>query len=453
MSLESLILIVDDEQHTREGLRDYLESIGYEVRIASDGSEAVRIVKKEHPDIVLTDLKMPGLDGLEVLDQTLKMAPDTTVMVLTAYGTVETAVQAIKRGAFHYLTKPVNLEELELAIKKALHQRRLEQENKELKAELAGQQASSGEIIGSSRVMQDLIRESKQAARSSASILLEGESGTGKELFARLIHQASLRANKPFVVVHCAALTDTLLTSELFGHERGAFTGATERKIGRFERAEGGTLFLDEVSELTEDTQVKLLRVLQDGDFERVGGTKTIHADIRLVCATNKHLLEQVQKGSFREDLYYRINVVRLVLPPLRERTGDIPELIDYYLNYYAAQNHKARLSITKEALSVMKRYRWPGNIRELRNVIERIVALSKSAIIDVDQIPSDIKGGANSHSAFPSVLGGDLRSAEKSLIRDRLAQFRGNKSKVARSLGISRRTLYRKIAEYGLEA
>lgn len=449
MSIEPLILVVDDEEHGRQGLHDYLEGCGYDVDAAASGSEALTKARKNHPDIIITDLKMPGMDGLELLEKALVLSPPPAVIVLTAYGSVETAVKAMKAGAFHYLTKPINFDELDLAIKKALHQQKLERENRELREALEDREAYD-QIVGKSSVLKNLINEAKQAAVSNASILIEGESGTGKELFARLIHNASPRAEKPFVPVHCAALTDTLLTSELFGHERGAFTGATERKIGRFERAHEGTLFLDEIAELKEDIQVKLLRVLQDGNFERVGGFKTIHVDIRLVCATNKNLAEEVRKGRFREDLYYRINVVKFTMPALRDRRDDIPLLAEHFLKSYSAQNRKQNLSVTPAAMELLKQYSWPGNIRELKNTIERLVVLGKGPLIDVDQIPHELKENY-SPATRESVSGTstDLRGAEKILIQERMQQCGGNKSKVAKSLGISRRTLYRKMEEY----
>ncbi|MBI4431364.1 MAG: sigma-54-dependent Fis family transcriptional regulator [Candidatus Omnitrophica bacterium] len=446
--MEPFFLVVDDEEHSREGLRDYLEGLGYDVQIAANAPDALGIVKKQRPDIVITDLKMPQMDGLELLEEIMDISPETMVVVLTAYGTVETAVKAMKSGAFHYLTKPVNFEELELVLKKALSQQRLEQENRELREALADQRAHD-EIVGKSEIIVDLIRQAERVAPTNASILIEGESGTGKELFARLIHNAGPRSRKPFVAVHCAALTDTLLTSELFGHERGSFTGATERKIGRFERAHEGTLFLDEIAELKEDVQVKLLRVLQDGNFERVGGFKTIHADIRLICATNKNLSEEVKKGRFREDLFYRINVVKFTMPALRDRRDDIPMLVEHFLKYYAAQNRKGTYRITPQAAEVLQNYRWPGNIRELRNTIERMVVLGKSEIIDVDQIPIELKGEDRAADNLMSNPNTNLRGAEKILIEDRLKQYQGNKSKAARALGISRRTLYRKMEEY----
>src|SRR3989338_2334913 len=305
MSFGSSILIVDDEKNTREGLKQFLTGFDYDVLVAANGKEAVPLIKKDRPDIVLSDLKMPEMDGMDLLYEIKRIKPDTVVIMLTAYGTVENAVQAMKAGAYYYLMKPINFEELELILKKALNQKSLEHENVSLREELIRERHEAGMIIGESQTMQKLISIAKQIAQSDSTVLIQGESGTGKELFAHLIHTESPRARQPFVMVHMAALTETLLASELFGHEKGAFTGATERTIGRFERAHGGTLFLDEISEIPQTMQSKLLRVLQTGEFERVGGTKTLQADVRLVCATNKKLKEQVAAGKFRDDLFY----------------------------------------------------------------------------------------------------------------------------------------------------
>ena len=450
MKNRTQILIVDDELNIREGLSAYLEDSGYTALAASSGDEALAMIKRAKPDIVLTDLRMPGMDGLELLRRILAEAPGTAVMVLTAYGTVETAVKAMKAGAFHYLTKPVNFDELDLAIKKVLNQKRLETENQELRKALKTREDDE-EIIGTSAVIQNLIAEVKHVASLNASVLLEGESGTGKELFARLIHRASPRAGKPFVVLHCVALAEALLPSELFGHEKGAFTGASERKIGRFERANGGTLFLDEISELKEDTQVKLLRVLQDGNFERVGGSGPIHVDIRLVCATNKNLAEEVRAGRFREDLYYRIHVVHFLLPPLRDRKDDIGLLADHFLRVYGGRERGKAFRFSPDAMNVLAAYHWPGNIRELRNVVERTVALAKRNIIRAEDLPGELFAKPLRPRAAPPEGAGDLKSVERDLIAERMSQFKGNKSRAARSLGISRRTLYRKMAEYKL--
>lgn len=451
------ILIVDDEKNTREGLQRFLEQKGHEAHVAQDAEEALQLAKELRPDIILLDLRMPGMDGMQLLQRLKTAYPKMVIIMLTAYGTVETAVQAMKAGAYYYLTKPVNLDELELILRKAAREQSLEHENQNLRQDLIREKFEEGKIVGDSLAIKKLIDMAKQIAGSSATVLIEGESGTGKELFAHMIHDNSPRKNKPFVTVHCAALTETLLASELFGHERGAFTGATERKIGRFERADGGTLFLDEIGEISEETQVKLLRFLQEGEFERVGSSKTMKVDVRLICATNKNLKNEVAAGRFREDLFYRINVILLTIPPLRERREDITLLANYYLRYFSRQNQKKISKIEPETLKKLENYTWPGNIRELRNIIERAVVLAKSDTIGPQNIPDDLEGtgivrkmerqtnSLNSNDDFK------LSALEKSAIERALKNVNGNKSLAAKELGISRRTLYRKLDEYKL--
>lgn len=451
------ILVVDDEKNTREGLKPVLTAMDYDVLLAENGKEALEMIKTQKPDIALVDLRMPEMDGMTLLHQIKNQYPDILIIILTAYGTVESAVQAMKAGAYYYLTKPINFDELELILKKALYQKELELENANLRAELLQERHEEGTIIGNSPAIKNMIELAQKVAKTQSTVLIQGESGTGKELFAHLIHQESTRKDKPFIAVHMAALTDTLLASELFGHERGAFTGATERKIGRFERANGGTLFLDEVSEIPEIMQTKLLRVLQTGEFERVGGTKIIKSDVRLICATNKNLKEEVRAGRFREDLYYRINVILLEIPPLRDRVQDIPMLAEHYLKHFSAINRKKIQSISKEAMECLKEYRWPGNVRELKNIIERAVVLSNSETITPDQLPDDIRNKQNAliptdkYSAAPPQNGNTIREMEKEMVKNALKESGNNKSLVAKKLGISRRTLYRKLNEYKL--
>ena len=454
MSLWSTVLIVDDEKNTREGLKQLLSGLEYEVSAAENGKEALEMIKKEKPEIVLADLKMPDMDGMALLHEIKRQRPETIVIILTAYGTVESAVQAMKAGAYYYLMKPINFDELELIIKKALNQKTLEQENIDLRTELIRQRHEAGEIIGVSQEIKKLIALSRQVAKTNSTVLIQGESGTGKELFAHMIHAASNRTEKPFITVHMAALTETLLASELFGHERGAFTGATDRKLGRFERADGGTLFLDEVSEIPELMQTKLLRVLQVGEFERVGGSKTIRADVRLICATNKNLQEEVRAGRFREDLFYRINVILINLPPLREHRADIPLLVEHYLKYFSQTNRKKIEKITPAAMNLLREYNWPGNVRELKNVMERIVVLASSNVIDIDQIPEDLKSVAGSVGVQKIIPASSctFQEMEKKMIRGALQETGLNKSLAAKKLGISRRTLYRKLQEYKID-
>lgn len=454
MSFGATVLIVDDEKNTRDGLKQFLSGLDYDVFLAANGKEALPVIKKEHPELILSDLKMPEMDGMDLLHEIKRVEPNATVIMLTAYGTVESAVQAIKAGAYYYLTKPINFEELELTLKKALSQRALEHENISLREELIRERHEGGKLIGESSVIKKLISLSKQVAQSDSTVLLQGESGTGKELFAHLIHSESHRAGRPFVTVHMAALTETLLASELFGHERGSFTGATERKIGRFERANGGTLFLDEVSDIPEVMQTKLLRVLQAGEFERVGSTKTMRTNVRLICATNKNLKDQVSQGRFREDLFYRINVILLEIPPLRERPEDIPLLMKHYLKYFSERNRKSIEKMTPEAIHVLTRYTWPGNVRELKNIVERMVVLSRSNVIDREQIPEDIRGERKLSSVKPGAgkNPSTLQEMEEEMIRRTLLEVNRNKSAAAKKLGISRRTLYRKMAEYKVD-
>jgi two-component system, NtrC family, response regulator AtoC len=453
MSLYPTILIVDDEKNTREGLKTFLEGQDYDVLTAADGNEGLKIYQQEKPELVLSDIKMPGMEGTELLNKIKNVNPNALVILMTAYGSVEDAVKAMKSGAFYYITKPVNLDELQFLIKKALASLSLEEENKELRQALYKEKFEKGEILAKSKKMKDVLKTVDQVAQSNASVLIEGESGTGKELIAHRIHDLSPRSSQPFVAVHCAALTETLLASELFGHERGAFTGATERKVGRFERAHQGSLFLDEIGEISPEVQVKLLRVIQEGEFERVGGTKTIKVDIRLLCATNKNLIEEVKAGRFREDLYYRINVIYLKVPPLRERREDIPVLIETFLKQFAIANGKKIAGIDADAVEALTRYDWPGNIRELKNIVERMVVLSSESRITLALVPDDIRnsrGDSPQGGQSPVVSNGhNLNAMEKEYIRQALIDAHGNKSLAAQKLGISRRTLYRKIDEY----
>lgn len=453
------LLVVEDEKHTREGLSKFLEGLEYDVLTAEGGGEALRLIEKERPNLVLTDIRMPDMDGMTLLEKIKSKYPEVSVIALTAYGTVESAVKAMKLGAFYYLTKPVNLEELEFLVKKALTDQTLREENRELRRELFRERFDEGTIIARSKKMKKVLELVDRAAPSKATVLLQGESGTGKELLAHRIHEKSPRRSEIFLAVHPAALPETLLASELFGHERGAFTGANERRIGRFERAHGGTLFLDEVSEIPLEMQVKLLRVLQEGEFERVGGTKTIRADVRLVCATNKDLAEEMRQGRFREDLYYRINVILINIPPLRERPEDLRSLVEYFVEYFSRINGKSIKGIDEEARNRLETYPWSGNVRELKNVIERMVVLSQGSRLGTENLPDDFKMGQGvPQSTTSSALGLDpkassLEEVEKELIRLKLKEVAGNKSQAAKKLGISRRTLYRKIEEYGLHA
>lgn len=445
--MPATVLIVEDEKHTREGLRQALDD-DYDVFLARDAEDAFRLLDLERFDVVLTDLRMAGESGMSVIDRALKQPNQPICIMMTAYGNVETAVEAMRRGAFDFLTKPVNLEKLELVIKRALKSKKLEAENQDLHARLDAKYSFDG-IVGSSKPLLDVLEQVKQVAPSKATLLLEGETGTGKELIAELIHQNSPRSRQPFVAVHCAALPSNLLESELFGHEKGAFTGATERRIGRFEAASGGTLFLDEIGEIDASTQVKLLRFLESRTFERVGSVKPLTVDVRLVCATNRDLGAMVKAGDFREDLFYRLNVIPLHLPSLRERSDDIPVLLDHYMKRFAAENQVEQPRLSAETLKILQSYRWPGNIRELRNFCENCVVMRHGAEIK----PSALNA---KFLERPDALVVPLRAVtlskeenEKKLIGEALERARGNKTEAAELLGVSRRTLHRKLKQW----
>ncbi|MFH1499966.1 MAG: sigma-54 dependent transcriptional regulator [Verrucomicrobiota bacterium] len=454
------ILIVDDEKHTREGLQQALED-DYDVSVAANADEAFNLLAAQEFDVVITDLRMPGKSGLKVIDKALALANKPAVIMMTAYGSIDSAVEAMKRGAVDFLTKPVNIERLEVLIQRALKNRTLEVEVKQLHERLDEKFSFNG-IVGHSARLEEVIDRVRLVAPSKATILVEGESGTGKELIAQAVHQGSPRARAPFVAVHCAALSENLLESELFGHERGAFTGAMERRVGRFESADGGTLFLDEIGEISPAIQVKLLRFLETRAIERVGGSKPIQLDVRLVAATNRDLEKMVREEKFREDLYFRLNVVRITVPPLRERADDIPLLLAHYLKHFSEENDLPPLSLEPGALRTLQAYPWPGNIRELRNFAENAVVLHRGGKLteyDLDprfrQLtqPALPAAGSAGLTALPtSAAGGPSLSVEdneKHLLREALIKARGNRTKAASLMGVSRRTLHRKIAQW----
>ncbi len=441
------ILIVDDEKHTRDGLMQALMD-DYEVYPAANAEEAFNLMESEDFDVILTDLRMAGKSGMKVIDKSISMPRQPITLMMTAYGNVETAVEAMKRGAHDFLTKPVNLEKLEILIKRALQTRRIETENATLHKRLDRKFSFEG-IVGNSSALHEVIDVIKRVAPSKATVLLEGDTGTGKELFAQAIHQNSDRARGPFIVVHCAALPSNLLESELFGHEKGAFTGAMERRIGRFEAADGGTLFIDEIGEIDSSTQVKLLRFLESRDFERLGSHKTIKVDVRLVAATNKPLEGLVKKGKFREDLFYRLNVVPIQLPSLSQRPDDIPLLLDHFIAQFTEENGTDPIELNPDALNILKRYRWPGNIRELRNFAEKIVVLNRGGLItayDLDQRFLQSRSDFGGESPEPSANPLSVEENEKRLLRGALTETDGNRTRAAQILGISRRTLHRKL-------
>ncbi|MFP6906449.1 MAG: sigma-54 dependent transcriptional regulator [Verrucomicrobiota bacterium] len=449
MSERPTILVVDDEKNTRDGLARALKGL-YNVVLADQGETALQALDAHKIDIVLSDVRMPGMDGLTLLKRILVRDPQPLCILLTAYGSVETAVEAMKNGAYDFLTKPVNLDHLDLLLKRALRSREIEVENRELHQQLDSKYGLEN-MVGNSPAMHEVFETIKQVAPSRATVLIQGESGTGKELVAHALHHLSPRGQNPFIPVHCAALSEALLPSELFGHEKGAFTNALEQRKGRFELADHGSLFLDEVGEVDPATQVKILRVLEERNFERVGGSQTVEVDVRLITATNKDLRQMVDEGSFREDLYFRINVVLIQLPPLRDRTGDIPTLAHHFVESLAAENHKELDGITTEAIEALNAHDWPGNVRELRNVIERMVVLCRGNRLTLRDVPAELKAGTGRGLANPLTSGVSLEEAEQQMILAALKSNKNNRTRAAEQLGISRRTLHRKLNEYGL--
>lgn len=450
------ILIVDDEESVRKLLTAVLKKEGYTVETATDGQDAVAKVAELNPALVLMDIRMPHMDGLSAFKAMQEKNKDLTVILMTAFAAVETAVEAMRLGAYDYLIKPFNIDEVKLLVKRAMQLKSLTEEVKILHQELS-HNFRLDRLLTNSVKMKDLYRIIGKVAPTNATILITGESGTGKELIANTIHYNSDRSGGPFVKMNCGALPESLLESELFGHEKGAFTGAISRKPGRFELAHGGTIFLDEIGEITPNLQVKLLRVLQEREFERVGGTETIKTDIRVIAATNRNLEEMILKGSFREDLYYRLNVVSVDVPPLRERKEDISLLADYFLHKFGQENSKAMSGFDAEAIAIMEEYHWPGNVRELANVVERAVIMSTGAIIFPEDLPPSLSKTPLSPEPLSSGYTGKplkeiIKEVEKSIISQALGQNGYNKMKTARDLGLSRRALLYKIEEYQIE-
>ncbi len=441
------VLVVDDERPTREGLARAL-GLTYRVLQADSAQAALRILDEENVDVVLTDLRMPGMDGMALLRRLLARHPRPAVILLTAYGTIETAVEAVKAGAYDFLAKPVNLDRLEIVLRRAIETRDMQNENRRLREQLDVRYGIE-HIVGQSPAMAAVLDTVRQVAPTRTTVLIEGESGTGKEMIAQAIHRLSPRSEGPFVAVHCAALAPTLLESELFGHERGAFTGAVERRIGRFEMADGGTLFLDEVGDIAPAVQVKVLRVLEERRFERVGGNAPIEVDVRLLAATNRDLRAMVAAGAFREDLFFRLNVVAIRLPPLRERPEDIPLLAARFAEEFAAREGRPPPALSPVLLDVLAAHRWPGNVRELRNVIERMVVLSRGPELAPDDLPPELR---RTSTAAPASGPTTLREAERRLLIEALEATGGNRVLAAERLGIGRRTLFRKIKEYGVK-
>lgn len=441
-----LIFVVDDEEGIRESLTDILSDEGYEVLTAGSGEEALNILRDQNPDLILLDVWLTGMDGLETLQQIKGMKPDIPVIMISGHGNIELAVKATRAGAYDFLEKPLSLERVVLAAQRAIERSSLEAENKLLKKDLT----RKWRIVGNAQKMTHLLEQIELAAKSNSRVLILGESGAGKELVAHTLHEKSTRANKSFIEMNCAAIPQELIESELFGHEKGSFTGAFERKKGKFELADEGTLFLDEVGDMSLSTQAKVLRVLETQEFQRVGGSRNIKVDVRIITATNKDLVEEVKKGNFREDLLYRLNVIPLVIPPLREKKEDIPALIEYFLEYFAVEYGQKPKKITPEAMKKLEEYEWPGNVRELRNVIERLVIMTPAQVIT----PKNVLIGESARSDYFSLS--TLKDAreffEKDFITKKLEENNWNISKTAEVLDIERSNLHRKIKAYEIK-
>lgn len=455
--LKKRILVVDDEDSVRRLLQELLKKEGYQVKTAENGLEALELVDKFHFDLIIIDIRMPVMDGLELFRILREKDPEIIVIIMTAYTGVDTAVEAMKMGAYNYISKPFNISEIKLNVRRALEIKNLVEEVKDLRQEIKVRY-SLNNIIGNSGKMQEVYKLIGRVADSNATVLIQGESGTGKELVARALHYNSSRQKAPLVTVNCAALPEGLLESELFGHEKGAFTGAFEKKKGKFEHANKGTIFLDEISEISPNLQVKLLRVIQEKEFERVGGLETIKVDVRIIAATNRNLEEMIHEGSFRDDLYYRLNVVSIIIPPLRERKEDIPFLVEYFLNKYNQENGKEFKYVSSEALQLLDAYEWPGNVRELENAIERAVVMGNGEILLPEHLPLNIQATSLEEDKLKvhyedKPLREILREVEKKVLKKALEQNQWNKARTAVKLQISRSALLYKIEEYGLES
>jgi len=442
------VLVVDDELANLDSVTRIFEKEGLRTLSASSGEQALALLQQQQVDVLVTDLMMPGISGVDLLRACRSVSPETEVVLMTAHGTVETAVEAMKEGAYDFLTKPLKRHSLVKSVRKALEKLELVKENKQLRARVQ-QLSRPGGVVGQSaawRATMDIVR---QAAPSSATILLLGESGTGKERIARSVHDLSTRSEGPFIPINCAAIPESILESELFGYERGAFTGAIGRKEGRFERAHKGTLFLDEVGEMTPSVQVKLLRAIQEGEIERLGGTQPVKVDVRIVAATNRDLAQDVKEGRFREDLFYRLNVVKLNLPPLRQRHGDIPILASHFLRTFSEKNDKVFHGFSKAALEAMERYHWPGNVRELENAVERAVVLARGDIIELADLPDTVRGAGDDAGGGRAIIipiGTPMDEIELRVINETLRVTGGDKTLAAQLLGIATRTIYRKL-------
>ena len=444
------ILIVDDEASLRESLGKILEREGFEIRLAEDGPPGLALLQSERVDLLITDLKLPNMDGMELLKAAKLLRPELEVILITGYGTIEAAVEAMRQGAYDFITKPFKKLQILKTVEKALEKVSLVAENRQLRQRLDEETSARRELVYASPEMSAVMSLVQQVAPSSATVLVQGESGTGKEMVAEVLHRLSARRDGPLVKVSCAALPETLLESELFGHERGAFTGAAMAREGRFELAHRGTLFLDEIGELPLAMQVKLLRVLQDGEFERLGGRRTLRVDVRVVTATNRDLEKEVEAKRFREDLYYRLNVIAIDLPPLRERRGEVDLLAEYFVQLYSRKNNKELSGISPDAWELLRSYHWPGNVRELENAIERAVILTRSGTIEPDHLPPAVRRAPPATSHFVIPFGTPLEEVERRILTETLRRTGGDKNLTARLLGVAARTIYRKLDRYG---
>ena len=448
------ILVVDDEEAQRSVLKGYLEKKGYKIFSASSGNDGIKAVQNNLIDIVLSDFKMPDITGLEVLERVKKINPEISFVILTAYGTIENAVKAMQLGAFDYISKPVDLDELDLLLERIIENKNLKSEIQLLKNQLQ-KKFKIDSFISHSPRMEEVLSLASRAADSKATVLITGESGTGKEVLAKSIHYVSSRKDKPFIAVNIPALPETLLESELFGHEKGAFTGAEKSKKGRFELAEAGTIFLDEIGDIPLNLQVKLLRVLQEHQIERLGSTESTSIDVRIIAATHQNLEQKIKDGTFREDLFYRLNIVSLNIPPLRERREDIIPLIDYFVEKYAKENGREKLSLSRETVDLLLKYNFPGNVRELENIVERAVVLSRNDVITLNDLPNVVKG-FKAEKEIPNQDEGTLiervEELEKKLIYDALSKSNGNQSLAGRILGLTERNLRYKMQKYGIK-